>query len=168
MSNEKPMSAAAGKVVQVHYALKSDDGEQIESSFGGEPLTYLHGAENIIPGLETAISGHVAGDRVATTVAPADGYGERNRPGPEAVPRAAFPAELDIQPGMRFVTDAPDGTPIPVWVADVEDETVHIDFNHPLAGETLNFDVEVVSVRDATEEELQHGHPHGPEGHHHH
>jgi FKBP-type peptidyl-prolyl cis-trans isomerase SlyD len=158
--------AENGKVVQIHYSL-STGGQPLESSRGGEPLTYLHGAQNIIPGLEKAIAGRGPGETLSVDVPPAEGYGERNRPERQEVPRVAFPPNVEIQAGMRFVTES-DGEAVPVWVDEVTEDTVYIDFNHPLAGHTLRFDVEVLTVRDATQEEVTHGHPHGPGGHHHH
>lgn len=160
--------AAAGKVVQIHYILRGEIGEELDSSAGGEPLEYLHGASNIIPGLEKAITGHAPGDHVDIAVAPADGYGERDRPSRQPVPRTAFPPAVQLRPGMRFATEDEDGGTIPVWVVEVTEEAVFLDFNHPLAGTTLHFAVDVVSIRDASAEEMEHGHPHGPGGHHHH
>ena len=161
-------TAADGKVVSIHYTLKDDDGEVVDSSSGGEPLEYLHGAGNIVPGLEAAMKGKTIGDKFNVKVPPADGYGEVVGNGPRPVPRSAFPDDVEIEEGMQFFVRGPDGEPFPVWVAEVSDEQVLIDANHPLAGENLNFEVEVVGIRDATEEEVEHGHPHGPEGHHHH
>lgn len=159
--------ATAGKVVQVHYSLWNDKGEQIESSRDADALTYLHGASNIIPGLERAITGKAIGDTLEVSVAPVDGYGERNRPTRQPVPRSAFPKGAPLTAGMRFTTESDDGDVVPVWIDEVTEDTVFIDFNHPLAGQVLRFEVEVVGVRDATREEVAHGHPHGVGGHHH-
>ncbi|GMV40422.1 MAG: peptidyl-prolyl cis-trans isomerase [Myxococcales bacterium] len=159
--------AAAGKVVQVHYSLWNDKGEQIESSRDSDALTYLHGAGNIIPGLERAITGKAIGDTLEVSVAPADGYGDRDRPAHQPVPRSAFPKGAPLNAGMRFTTESGGGDVVPVWIAEVTEDTVFIDFNHPLAGQVLRFEVEVVGVRDATREEVAHGHPHGAGGHHH-
>lgn len=161
-------TAGDGKVVSIHYTLKDDDGEVVDSSSGGEPLDYLHGAGNIVPGLEAAMIGRVIGDKFKVTVAPADGYGEVVGGGPRPVPRTAFPDDVELEEGMQFFVRGPDGEPFPVWVAEVKDDQVLIDANHPLAGENLNFEVEVIAIRDATGEEVEHGHPHGPDGHHHH
>lgn len=161
-------TAGDGKVVSIHYTLKDDDGDVVDSSSGGEPLDYLHGAGNIVPGLEAAMIGRGIGDKFKVTVAPADGYGEVVGGGPRAVPRSAFPDEVELEEGMQFFVRGPDGEPFPVWVAGVKGDEVLIDANHPLAGENLNFEVEVVGIRDATKEEVEHGHPHGPDGHGHH
>lgn len=162
-----PQLVATGKVVQIHYSLWNDAGQKIESSRDNEALTYLHGASNIVPGLERAIAGKKAGDTLEVSVAPADGYGLRDRPESQPVPRAAFPEGMPLSAGMRFTTEIADGNVVPVWVESVTDETVTIDFNHPLAGKVLRFEVEVLDVRDASQEEIAHGHPHGAGGHHH-
>ena len=160
------MQIAKDKVVSIDYTLTGSDGKVIDSSSGGDPLTYLHGASNIIPGLERALEGKSAGDQVTTTVAPADGYGQKNPSLVQGVPRAQFPGVKDIAVGMQFQAQTNHG-PRVVQVVGVSDDTITVDANHPLAGETLNFDVKVVEVRDATQQELDHGHAHGPGGHHH-
>ncbi len=159
---------SAGKVIGFHYTLRNDAGEVIDSSAGADPLHYLHGAGNIVPGLESELLGKKIGEAFQVIVAAADGYGERFEEGVHEVPRGQFPPEVEIEVGMQFGTEGPDGNPVPVWVADVTEDTVTIDFNHPLAGARLHFDIELVSMRDASSEEIAHGHPHGPGGHHHH
>jgi len=161
-------SISPGKVVGLHYTLRDEEGSLIDRSDGGEPLFYLHGAENIVPGLESALQGHVVGDKLSVKVAPADGYGERQGPGPQSVPRDAFPADAEIEEGMPFSVENEDGEEIDLWITSVGESEVQVDVNHPLAGVTLCFDVEIESIRDATVEEQVHGHPHGPGGHHHH
>ncbi len=156
------------KVVRFHYTLTDDAGRTLDSSRGGAPLPYLHGQGQIVPGLERAMTGRQTGDRFKVDVAPADGYGERVPLEPQPVPREQLPQDVDIVPGMQFVAEMPDGRLQPLWVTRVEAGQVYLDPNHPLAGQTLHFDVEVTEVRDATDEELAHGHPHGPDGHHHH
>ncbi|NKF21071.1 FKBP-type peptidyl-prolyl cis-trans isomerase [Solimonas marina] len=160
------MEIADQRVVSMHYTLTNDKGEVIDSSQGNEPLAYLHGAGNIIPGLEKALAGKQAGDKLTVKIAPADGYGERNDALIQQVPRRAFQGVDDIKPGMRFNAQGPQG-PVQVTVTRVAGDMVTIDGNHPLAGEALNFDVEVTEVRAASAEEMQHGHVHGPGGHHH-
>jgi len=155
-----------GKIVQFHYTLKNDAGELIDSSRGGDPLSYLHGAGNIVPGLERQLAGCEVGDKLDATVPPGEGYGERLGEGPQPVPRDAFPEEFPLQPGMQFVAQSPDGERFPLWVTRIEGDEVYVDRNHPLAGETLHFDVEITGLRQATEQELAHGHPHGPDDHH--
>lgn len=162
------MSAIADdKVVSIHYTLRDDDGDEIDSSVGDEPLTYLHGASNIVPGLERQLAGKQVGDMVKAVVPPEEGYGVAEGPGPQRVPRDAFPKDAELEPGTQFFARGPNGDAMPLWVVEVTDEGVMVDANHPLAGVTLHFEVEIVEVRDATAEEKAHGHPHGPGGHHH-
>jgi FKBP-type peptidyl-prolyl cis-trans isomerase SlyD len=159
---------ADGKVVVMHYTLRNDADEVIDSSASGEPMAYLHGGHNIVPGLERALSGKNAGYTGKVTVAAVDGYGERVDAPAQSVPRAAFPAQLELEPGMQFTAQGPDDQHVPIWVVGVRGDKVLVESQHPLAGATLHFEVEVLEVRDATSEELAHGHPHGPDGHHHH
>lgn len=149
-----------GKVVTIHYTLTDDDGETLESSGEGEPLLYLHGAENIVPGLERALLGRAVGEVVKVVVPPVDGYGERSGGGVQAVPKKLFDGAGPLERGMPFEAEGPDGETLDVWVVDVDDETVYVDTEHPLAGVTLHFEVELIAIRDATADELEHGHPH--------
>lgn len=160
------MQIANDKVVTIHYTLTNAAGEVLDSSEGAEPLAYLHGHGNIIPGLENALAGKTAGEKMDVSVAPAEGYGERVAELIQEVSRDLFDTEDDIKPGMQFHAQSDQG-PRVVTVVEVTDTVVTIDGNHPLAGETLKFDVEITEVRDATAEELEHGHVHGPGGHHH-
>jgi FKBP-type peptidyl-prolyl cis-trans isomerase SlyD len=156
-----------GKVALIHYTLTNDQGEVLDSSDGREPLAYLHGAGNIVPGLERELEGKTVGATFQVNVSPEDGYGQREGK-PQGVERSAFPKNVELEKGMMFQAQTPDGDVVPLWIDRVEAETVWVDPNHPLAGVTLHFDVEVVGVREATEEEVAHGHPHGPDGHGHH
>jgi FKBP-type peptidyl-prolyl cis-trans isomerase SlyD len=160
------MRIGKDKVVAIDYTLTAADGEVIDSSQGHEPLTYLHGAGNIVPGLERALEGKAAGDEVNATVPPDQGYGPKNPALVQPVPRAQFPGVTDIAVGQQFQAQTNHG-PRVVTVISVTPETVTVDANHPLAGETLQFAVKVVDVRDATQQELDHGHAHGPGGHNH-
>ena len=160
------MQIAERTIASFHYTLTSPQGEVIDSSRGREPLPYLHGVGQIVPGLESAMAGRVAGDKFQVVVPPAEGYGESNPDMLQAVPRAAFPQDAEIAPGMQFEAQGPMG-PITVVVKSVDDETVTIDANHPLAGMPLHFDIEVVEVREASVEEVLHGHVHGAGGHDH-
>ncbi|MEC7121044.1 MAG: peptidylprolyl isomerase [Pseudomonadota bacterium] len=153
------------QVVSFHYTLTDEQGTVIDKS-DGQPLVYLHGANNIIPGLENALVGKVAGDKLQVSVAPEDGYGEYQPEMVQEVPRQMFQGVDQIQVGMQFQAQTDDGIQV-VTVKDVTDESVFVDGNHPLAGQSLNFDVEIVDVRAASEEELQHGHAHGVGGHQH-
>jgi FKBP-type peptidyl-prolyl cis-trans isomerase SlyD len=161
------MQAEANKVVSIDYTLTGPDGKVIDSSKGNEPLPYLHGAGNIVPGLEAALNGKQKGDAVKVTVQPDQAYGQRDEGLIQEVPRNKFPANADIKPGMQFQANTPQGARI-VSVVSADANNVKIDANHPLAGMPLTFDVTVMDVRDATPEEISHGHVHGPSGHHHH
>jgi FKBP-type peptidyl-prolyl cis-trans isomerase SlyD len=159
------MKAAAGMVVSMHYTLTDDSGAVIDSSLGGEPLAYLHGHGNIIPGLEKALEGVTVGHKAKVTVAPAEGYGEHDPSAVFDAPREHFPPDLELKPGVRVTADGPQG-PISLVIVAVNDTSCTLDANHPLAGKTLFFDVEIMKIRPATQEEIAHGHTH--EGHHHH
>ena len=147
-------------VVSIHYTLTDNEGVILDSSEGADPLNYLHGAGNIIPGLEQALVGKTTGAALKVSIAPEDGYGEVQPDLLQQVPMAAFQGVETVEPGMAFEAQDAQGNVRRVVVKSVEDETVVIDANHPLAGVDLNFDVEVVAVRDATEEEIAHGHAH--------
>lgn len=157
-----------GKVVVLHYVLEGADGKVIESTRGQSPMAYLHGRGNVVPGLERALAGREVGDRFTVDVSAEDAYGARKGNGAVAVPRKEFPRKMDLRPGMGLQIRGSDGTPVPVWVTKVHGSKVWIDVDHPLAGQALRFDVEVVGVRDPLPEELDHGHAHGSDGHHHH
>ena len=152
------------KAVTFHYKLSDDGGTVLDSSEGRAPLTYLHGQGNIVPGLEKALEGKQAGDEVKAIVPPAEGYGTRDEANVRNVPRRRLP-EGKIAPGMRLQLQTDQG-PIVATVQAIRGDYVTIDANHPLADKTLHFEVKVVDVRDATAEELAHGHVHGPGGHH--
>jgi FKBP-type peptidyl-prolyl cis-trans isomerase SlyD len=147
-------------VVSVHYKLSDDSGKVLDSSEGRDPLAYLHGAGNIVPGLEKALTGKIAGDSLQVKVEPAEGYGEINPEGLKVIEKSAFEGVESVEAGMAFEAKATDGTAQQIIVKKVEGEEVTIDMNHPLAGVTLNFDITIVSVREATKEELDHGHTH--------
>lgn len=161
------MLIARNKVVRFDYTLTDDSSNVIDSSSGGEPLVYLHGASNIIPGLESALEGKQSGESLNVRVAPAEAYGERDDRLVQMVPRDMFEDNQEIEVGMQFHSGDPEGNVTVVTVVNVTDESVTVDANHPLAGVPLNFAVTIVEVRDATPEELAHGHVHGPGGHHH-
>lgn len=148
-------------VVSFHYTLTDGEGVELDSSRGQEPLVYLHGAGGIIPGLENALSGKSPGEEFEITVPPAEAYGEVRPEMVQTVPHSAF-QEVggDVQPGMRFQAQGPGGQVQIVTVKSVSDEGVEVDANHPLAGQALHFDIKVEDVREATEDELSHGHAH--------
>ena len=162
------MEIKENMTVELHYTLTNEDGEVIDSSRDEEPLAYLHGHQNIVPGLEKALMGRVVGDSLKVRVEAVDGYGEKatSGPGPQQVPVSSFPEDFPFEPGMQFIAQDDAGNHVPVWIKEVDKENVTIDFDHPLAGQVLNFDVEVLRIREATEEELAHGHSHGFDGQH--
>jgi FKBP-type peptidyl-prolyl cis-trans isomerase SlyD len=160
------MNITKDSVASFHYTLKDDDGNTIDTSEGQEPLPYLHGAGNIVPGLERELEGKVIGDKVSVIVKPVDGYGELNETLKQELPKSMFAGIDDIEAGMDFQAETDNGQQM-VTVTKVEGDTVTIDGNHPLAGKNLHFDVEVTEVREASSEELEHGHVHGPGGHEH-
>ena len=160
------MQIAERTVASFHYTLTDDAGAVIDSSKGAEPLTYLHGVGGIVPGLEKAMAGRSPGDCFDVVVSPEEGYGTPNEMLVQVVPREACQGVDSIEPGMQFQAQTPQGA-ISVAVTKVEDGMVTVDGNHPLAGQTLHFAIEVVDVRDASVEEVVHGHVHGAGGHHH-
>ena len=154
------MQVSSHKVVAIDYTLKNDDGEVIDTSQGKEPLAYLHGKNNIIPGLESALEGKSVGDEVQVTVAPQDAYGEHSVDLIQEVDRANFADVPDLAVGMQFRLPTTDGESHVVTLTELDDATVTLDGNHPLAGVTLHFQVAIRDVREATPEELEHGHAH--------
>jgi FKBP-type peptidyl-prolyl cis-trans isomerase SlyD len=159
------VSIKKDSVVTFNYTLKDDAGEVIDSSSEGEPLAYLHGHGNLVPGLERELEGKNSGEKLTVKVSPVDGYGEHSKELIQKVPRRSLKGIAKITVGMRLHAQTDQG-PRAVTVTGVTGDMVTIDGNHPLAGQNLNFDIDLVEVRDATEEELAHGHVHGPGGHH--
>ncbi len=157
---------ADGKVVSIEYVLRDPAGVELDRSSEGHPLTYLHGAQNIVPGLEEALTGKSIGDRVEARVPPEKGYGIKQNVKPQGILRSRFPEGAHLEKGVRFITQGPNGQPMPIWVTKVAGPTIYVSPEHPLAGVTLCFEATVREVRDATDEEKAHGHVHGPGGHH--
>jgi FKBP-type peptidyl-prolyl cis-trans isomerase SlyD len=155
-----------GMVVGMDYTLRLDDGEVIDSSSDGDPMEFLQGEGQIISGLEQELYGMAVGDAKRVTVAPADGYGDEDPQAYETVPRDAFPPDLELTAGMQLHMRDQSGEVFTVYVVEVRDDGVLLDFNHPLAGETLYFDVKIATLRQATPEELAHGHAHDEEHEH--
>jgi FKBP-type peptidyl-prolyl cis-trans isomerase SlyD len=147
-------------VVSIHYRLTNDAGEELDSSTGGDPLAYLHGSNSLIPGLESALTGQSAGDKLKVTVQPTDAYGEISSDLVQVVPIDAFDSPENVKPGVQFQAQGPDGQVQLITVREVNDAGVTIDANHPLAGQVLHFDVSVEHVREASAEEIAHGHVH--------
>jgi len=164
--SENMMQIEQNSVVTLHYVLTNNEGRIIDKSHDGSFL-YLHGAMNIVPGLEKALTGKSAGDKISVTVLPEDGYGAKDAARIQEVPKAMFDNIDEIKQGVQFHAQDPDGNAVVVTVVEVKEDVVVIDGNHALAGVDLNFSVTVMGVREATEEEVAHGHVHGEHGHQH-
>lgn len=160
------MKVEKNKVVAIHYTLKDDAGNVLDSSEGKDPLAYIQGVGQLIPGLETQLEGKEKGSKVAATVLPADSYGDYRDDMVFVVGKDGFQGTEELAVGMQVEVELDQGKSIAI-VSKIEGENVSLDLNHPLAGQTLHFDVDLMDVRDATEEELSHGHVHGPGGHQH-
>ena len=161
------MQVSEQKVVTMNYEVADDQGQLIDRSEEGGPLAYIHGNGQLIPGLETALEGRGKGDKVAVHVPPEQGYGERDEEGVQTVARNQFDDSVEIEVGMQFEAQDDDEGHQIVTVVAVDGENITLDTNHPLAGKSLRFEVEILDVRDASAEELSHGHVHGPGGHDH-
>lgn len=161
------MQIAANTAVSIDYTLTNESGEVIDSSAGGAPLVYLHGARNIIAGLEKALEGKQVGDELDVSVEPEDAYGEYSAELVAVLPRNMFEGVDQLEVGMQFHASAPNGGMQIVTIRELDGDDVTVDGNHPLAGQRLNFKVKVVNVRAAEAEEIAHGHIHGEGGHHH-
>ena len=157
-SREAPQQVAAGTVVTLHYTLYDEQSQVLDTS-GEAPIAYLHGAENIVAGLEQGLIGRSVGERVEVVVEPLGGYGERAPGGVHKLPREHFPDDVELAPGMPLGAEDPQGRRLTVWIVAVEPDGVTLDLNHPLAGKTLRFDVHIEAVRAATSSELEAGRP---------
>ena len=160
------MQIKTNAVVSIHYTLTDKSGEVLDTSDGQEPLAYLHGRGNLISGLEKELEGKEEGDKLNVTIPPEDAYGIRDEQLVRKVSRSSFKDIQELQPGMQFQSQSDNGVEI-FTITKIEGNEVTIDGNHALADVALTFDVEVTEIREATEEELAHGHVHGPGGHHH-
>ncbi len=156
-----------GKVVTMSYLLTNPEGEELDRADVSDPFSYLHGVGQIVPGLEKALIGMKAGDKKKVVVTPDEAYGQMVEDLIMTVSRSQFPEGVDLQPGMEFAADVGDGNRVPFVITDVEGDQIELDGNHPLAGLTLHFNVEIHEVREASAEEKEHGHAHGPGGHAH-
>lgn len=165
MTDQK-LTVADDFVVSLDYTLHLGEGEIVDTSSGRDPLEFLQGHNQIIPGLEQALYGMAVGEEKSVVVVPEDGYGHRDLDAFQQIPRDAFPPDMNLEPGMGIELVSNTGEPAVAFVAEVGPENVVLDFNHPLAGATLHFDVRIAALRPATGEELSHGHAHGP-GHEH-
>jgi FKBP-type peptidyl-prolyl cis-trans isomerase SlyD len=156
----------ANSVVGITYVLTNSQGEELDRAEKAEPLQYIHGMSQIVPGLEKELEGLEVGVTKKVTVTPEEGYGEVNPDLKMTLTRKQFPKDAQIDAGMQFYAST-GGERLLLTVTGINGEDIEVDGNHPLSGQTLNFDVEIISIRDATEEEMQHGHVHGPGGHEH-
>lgn len=161
------MQIASKRAAAIDYKLTIDGGIVVDASEKGQPLWYLHGAGNIIPGLERELEGLQKGDTKKVVVPPEQGYGTYDQGKVHAIPRSQFP-HGNFSVGEMVIATAPDGTEVPARITAADTKTITLDFNHELAGKTLTFEIAVQDVRDATKDELKHGHIHGPGDHHHH
>ena len=166
MKKDEHLTVADDLVVSMDYTLRLDDEEIIDSSAGREPLEFLQGHGQIIPGLEQALYGMVVGEEKKVVIEPHDGYGERDSNAVQEIPRESFPADVELEPGLALELRDSSGQPLVAFIADVRPDSVLLDLNHPLAGETLHFYVSIADLRAATTEELMHGHVHGAGGAH--
>jgi FKBP-type peptidyl-prolyl cis-trans isomerase SlyD len=162
------MQIGKKQAVAIDYKLTIDDGIVVDASEKGDPLWYLHGVGNLIPGLEKELEGMKVGEAKKVVVKPEDGYGVYEKDKVHVVPKAQFSADGDFAIGDRVLATSPSGNEVPARISAMDGKTVTLDFNHELAGKTLTFEVAVVEIRAATKDELTHGHVHGPGGHHHH
>lgn len=160
------MQISKHKAVAIEYTLTDNGGTVLDTSEGSEPLLYLHGANNLIPGLEDALEGKTSGEELKVTVEPENAYGNRMEELIQTVPKDRFEDSGNLEVGMRFQASSDHGDTL-VTITGISDTDVTVDGNHPLAGQTLNFDVKIVDVREATKEEIDHGHVHGAGGHDH-
>jgi FKBP-type peptidyl-prolyl cis-trans isomerase SlyD len=161
------MQISKNSVVTLNYTLKNDQGEILDESHD-DSFVYLHGAGGIIPGLEGQLEDKSVGDNFSAHIEPEDGYGVQDDSMVQVVQREMFEADHPIEEGVQFHAESPEGEMLTVTVTKIEGDEITIDGNHPLAGIALNFDITVALIREASAEEIEHGHAHGPDGHHHH
>lgn len=161
------MAIGANKVVTLNYKLSDDQGNLIQITNGNEPFVYLSGNNQVLPKLEEAVDVMIIGSKKNILIDSSDAYGDYDEKAVQQVKKLEFPQDAKLEAGIEYLAQTPDGKPLPFIIKEVKNDEVTIDFNHPLAGRNLNFDVELIDVRDATEEELQHGHAHSGGGHHH-
>ena len=162
------MPIEKNKVVTINYILKDEEGKVIDSTENNPPFSYLSGSNQILPKLEEKIEGMIIGSSKNVVLEPKDAYGEYQEDAVQKVSRNEFPKDADLQKGMSFLANTPDGKQMPFYIQEVSGNDITIDFNHPLAGKKLEFDVKLMDIRDATQEEITHGHAHAGDGHHHH
>lgn len=162
------MALQANKVVTFNYILKDDNGALLDSTEKGGPFSFISGNHQILPGLEEAIGNMIIGSKKNIKLAAADAYGEYDENAVQKINRTLFPEEAELEIGMTYFAHSPEGQHLQFVITEMENDDITVNFNHPLAGKNLEFDVELLDVRDATPEEISHGYVHGPGGHHHH
>lgn len=160
------MNISKNTVVTLNYTLKNDQGEVIDESRDNS-FIYMHGEGGIIPGLESQLEGKSSGESLTAHIEPEEGYGQRDDSMIQIVPRDMFEEGHPIEEGVQFHAQSPEGETLTVTITQIEGDEITVDGNHPLAGIPLNFDIDIVDIRAATSEEIDHGHAHGPDGHHH-
>jgi FKBP-type peptidyl-prolyl cis-trans isomerase SlyD len=161
------MGIESNKVVTINFTLKDSEGNLIESTENMEPFSYISGNNQILPKLEDAVNQMLIGAKKDVLINASDGYGEYSEAAVQQIDKKEFPEDIKLVEGMQLIANSPDGKKMPFIINKIEENEVTVDFNHPLAGKNLEFNVELLDVRDATPEELTHGHVHGPGGHHH-
>ncbi|MHB1686321.1 MAG: FKBP-type peptidyl-prolyl cis-trans isomerase [Ignavibacteriaceae bacterium] len=162
------MPLKSNQVVSIGYTLTDEEGKVIDSATHTNPFSFLSGKNQILPALEEKVGEMIIGSKKIVVLQPEEGYGIYDEMALQIVDRSEFPVDVNLEEGMGFVADTPDGGEMPFTIKKIDGENITLDFNHPLAGKTLTFDVEFINLRDATSEELSHGHSHGEGGHHHH
>ena len=161
------MGIESNKVVTINFTLKDSDGNVLESTENTESFSYISGNNQILPKLEDTVNQMIIGTKKDVVIKAAEGYGEYNEAAVQQIDKKEFPEDIKLEEGMRLIANSPDGKQMPFIINKIEENEVTVDFNHPLAGKNLEFNVELLDVRDATPEEMTHGHVHGPGGHHH-
>ncbi|MCL4279920.1 MAG: peptidylprolyl isomerase [Ignavibacteriaceae bacterium] len=162
------MALMMNKVITINYTLKDKEGNLLDSTDNGGPFSFITGNMQVLPGLEEALVSMIIGSKKNIKLAAADAYGEYDENAIQKVNRSLFPEEAELETGMTYFAHSPEGQHIQFVITKIENDDITVNFNHPLAGKNLEFDVELLDVRDATPEEISHGHVHGPGGHHHH
>ena len=162
------MALQANKVVTFNYTLKDENGEMLDSTEKGGPFTFITGNMQVLPGLEEALGSMIIGSKKNIKLAAVDAYGEYDEGAVQKVKRNLFPEEAELEIGLTYFAHSPEGQHLQFVITEMENDDITVNFNHPLAGKNLEFDVHLLDVRDATPEEINHGHVHGPGGHHHH
>jgi len=161
------MALGQNKVVTMNYILKDDQGNIIQTTDKRESFQFMSGSQQILPKLEEEINAMIIGSKKNVKIPAKEAYGEYSEQAIQQVKKESFPADVDLKVGMEFVANSPEGHQMPFVIKNIKNEEITVDFNHPLAGMNLEFDVELIDIRNATPEEMQHGHVHGPDGHHH-